>query len=471
MVDHERATRHRVQGAHVASGITFSGFNNVDFNLILNAIMQQESQPLRALEEQQTALRSRVTTFTLLANRISALEDAARALTGQGAVSAFTATSTDPAAVGASAGSLAVAGRYDIVVNELARAQVTASTSTTPDADTTVVADGGTLTIGGEAIAISGPMTLAELADAINAAADAPARASIVQSAPGTFRLVLTARSTGAANGFIITNGLTGGAGITFADTDGNGVSGDSPADNAVQATDAQILVNNIPVTSASNTLDAVIPGTTLTLYRRDPAATIVVDVAVDPSVLRSRLDAFVSAYNELVQFAADQSAAAGRGDQSSIGRDPLLRQLRSALRGALTAAYPNSGPLRYLAELGVELQQDGRLEVNETTLDDAMAGGLDDVAALLTGASGAPGALATVGALLGEYTEASGFVSEAKDQLNNRVERLEDQVLRMQERLAIRRLALQREFIAADEAMSLLRSQSGSIAAFGSLL
>jgi len=40
-----------------------------------------------------------------------------------------------------------------------------------------------------------------------------------------------------------------------------------------------------------------------------------------------------------------------------------------------------------------------------------------------------------------------------------------------MQDRLAIRRLALQKEFIAADQAMSALRSQSTSLSAFGAVI
>ena len=61
-------------------------------------------------------------------------------------------------------GSRAGPGLYDVVVQELARAQVTASTSTTHDADTTVVATGGTLTIGSVAVIIDVPMTLKGLA-------------------------------------------------------------------------------------------------------------------------------------------------------------------------------------------------------------------------------------------------------------------------------------------------------------------
>ncbi|HQZ37902.1 MAG TPA: flagellar filament capping protein FliD [Vicinamibacterales bacterium] len=442
----------------MASGITFSGFNDIDFNLILNSIMQQESQPLRALEDQQTALRSRVTTLDLLANRVSALETASDALSSASAAASFKATTSDATALGVSAGSGAVPGRYDIVVSQLARAQVTASTSTVPDADTTIVADGGTLTIGGETITLSGPVTLAQLAAAINGAADAPARASVVQSAPGSFQLVLTGKSTGEANAFAVTSGLSGGSGVAF-------------GANAVDASDAELTVNNIPITSASNTLDSVVPGTTVTLYRQDPTATVVVDVASDPSALKTRLESFVSAYNDLVKFANDQSALAGKGDQSSIGRDPVLRQLRSSLRSALTTAYPNAGSFQSLAEIGVELQQNGTLELESAKFDAAIAHGLDDVAALLGSGPAAPGAFAGIETLLQQYSGGNGLVSSAKTQLTSRMTRLDDQMARMQERLAARRLALQREFTAADEAMSLLKTQSGSLSAFGASL
>jgi flagellar hook-associated protein 2 len=281
--------------------------------------------------------------------------------------------------------------------------------------------------------------------------------------------MVLTGKSAGADNAFTVTNGLSGGAGVAFTDTNGNGVSGDSAEDNAVQASNAQLLINNIPVTSASNTLDSVIPGTTLTLYQSDPSATIVVDITADSSALQTKLEAFISAYNEIVGFAADQTTAAGRGDQSSIGRDPVLRQLRGTLRGALTAAYPNSGPLQTLAELGVELQRDGRLSLNQARFGEAIAGGTDHVTALLAGATGSPGALATIKTMLGGYTDSSGILTAAKTQLNDRASRLNEQIGRLEDRLAMRRLALQREFTAADQAMSLLKSQSDSLASFGS--
>src|SRR4029078_829361 len=137
-------------------------------------------------------------------------------------------------------------------------------------------ATGGSLTIGTEPITIAGPVTLKALVAATNADANAPATASIVATEPGKYRLVLTSKNTGEANAFTISNQLTAGT-MTFADADGNNISGDSVSDNAVNATNASLLINNIPVTGTTNTLTDAIPGVTPTLLPQDPAQTLVV--------------------------------------------------------------------------------------------------------------------------------------------------------------------------------------------------
>jgi flagellar hook-associated protein 2 len=452
----------------VGSPITFSGFNDIDFNVVLNAIMQQESQPLVALQSKQSAMKSRATTFGTLVTRASALQTAAEALSDPASIASFTATSNDPTAVAVSAGGSAFAGRYEIVVNDLARSQVMASSSAAPDGDVTVVATGGSLVIGGHSIAVGGPVTLKQLAQAINNDTAAPVRASVVQAGPGSFRLVLTAKDTGAANAFVVQNSLTGGIGVTFTDTDGDNTSGDDAADNAVTASDASLLVNNIAVTSASNTLDTVIPGSTITLYKKDPATTVVIDIAEDAGALKTKLETFITAYNDFVKFVNEQAKSATAGDPASIGRDPLLRQLRSMLRSSLNAQYTTGGTFTYLSQIGVQLTQAGTMELNASVFNDAVSGGSADVAALLAGTTGTPGALASIGTMLDEYTRSSGILLDARDQLTSAATRLNNQISAMENRLALRRAALQQEFIAADAAMSRLKNQIGSLASFG---
>jgi flagellar hook-associated protein 2 len=455
----------------MGSPITFSGINGIDFNVILSAIMRQESQPLEALQSRQAALRSRAETFATLTSRATALQQAAAKLADPSQLNGYSAKSSDASALAVDATSSAMPGRYEVVVNELAKAQVTASTTTAPDADTTVVASGGTLTIGGVTVTLTGAVTLRGLADAINATSNPPARASVVQSGPGAYRLVLTARDTGVANAFTITNNLTGGTGVTFGDADSDGTSGDSAADNAVQASDASLLVNNIAVTSPSNTIASAVPGVTITAFQKDPAKTIVVDVATDTEGLKTRVNDFVKAYNDLVKFVSDQATAAGKGDQSSIGRDPLLRQLKDQIRTTLTGQYGTGGAFSALAEVGIEFTRTGTLTLDEAKLAGAIGNGTADLEKLFSGSGGVAGAFSVLDTQLDTFTQSDGLIPGARKQMTDQASRLSDSIATMQERLAQRRAALQREFIAADRAMSQLQSQMGSLSSFGANL
>lgn len=452
----------------MGSPITFSGANGIDFNLILNSIMSQESQPLQALQTRQAQLQSRANTFGTLSTRATALQTAAAKLADATQIGGYSATSNNSAALSVSASSGAIPGRYDVVVSELARAQVTASATTAPDADSTVVASGGTLSIGGVTVTLTGAVTLRGLADAINATSNPPARAAVVQSGPGAYRLVLSAKDTGQANAFTITNGLTGGSGIAFGDSDSDGTSGDDAADNAVQASDASLTVNNIPITSASNTITSAIPGVTITAFQKDPTKTIVVDVASDSAGLKSKITDFAKAYNDFSKFVSDQVAAAGRGDASSIGRDPLLRQLKDELRSTLVSQFATGGAYSSLSQVGLGFTRTGQLELDDATLTSALASGTADVEKLFAGVSGTAGAFATLDTQLDRYTQTDGLLPGARKQMTDQASRLSGSIATMQDRLAIRRASLQREFIAADRAMSQLQSQSGSLAKIG---
>jgi flagellar hook-associated protein 2 len=446
----------------VATGVTFSGFNKVDFGGILDVMMQQASQPLVNMQNRQTALRAQMTTYDLLAARLSTIGTAAKSLGSSGELSIYKATASDPTALSVSAGAGAVPGRYDVTVQALARAQVTASATTIPDANLTVVASTGSVTIDGVVVNISGAVTLQQLAAAINNTPDIGVNAAVVRTSTDAYRLVLTGRSTGLDQAFEITSTL--GSGITFTDTDGDGISGDTDTDNAVNAANARLLFNNIQVESASNSFDEVVPGVTVDVLKADPTATISIDVSADNGALKDRVMGFITAYNELMKFAKDQTKSAFAGDSASIGRDALVRQLRNQLRDAVGADYPG-GTMTRLSEVGIEFTRTGTLELNETMFNAAMADRPDDVKALFGGASGA---FAAVDDLIDEYSQAAGLVSAAKDRLKKQSATLDNQISSMQERLAVQRAYLQREFVAADAAMTRLNNQSGALASLG---
>ncbi len=434
----------------MGSPITFSGFNNIDFNLILDSVMKQARGPLTAIENRQAGFKAQLTSLGKLTSQTNTLRQAADDLADSKAGDTVTASTTDATAVGVSSGSGAVAGRYDIVVQELARAQTTASATTLPDTNTTVAATGGTLDIGGVTVTVPGSVTLQELAATINGTADIGVNASVVQSGSGAYRLVLTGKETGADASFTVTNGLTGST-LTF-------------GANAVEATDASILVNNVQAISASNTFDSAVPGVTLTVLKKDPAETIGINVTSSPAALKTRLDTFVKSFNDVIGFFNDQQTAQAKGDAGSLARDPMVRQIRTQLRSSLTAAY-GTGDIDRLSQIGVEFTLTGTLKLNSTVFEKALTDDADGVMALLAGDDGA---FAGVVSALEVYTNTDGLLKSSKDRLTVQIRAMDTQLFQAQDRLAVQRATLQQEFIAAEIAMSRLNAQSSALAGVG---
>ena len=454
------------------AAVTFSGFNNIDFNQVVNAIMAQERQPLTRLQTQQSALETQKTAFGTLASRLTAVQSAIETLAGESSATALSATSSDPTFLSAAATGGAVEGSYDVVVTAIARRQVTASINIPPYNSTdAVVATGGTVTITGAdgtsaTITVGAVMTVKGLVDAINAS-DAPVSASVVQSAPGNYQIVLTGRNTGEANAFTVTQALTGGAGLALPDADGDGVSGDDPADNIQAARNAQFTVNGLPIVSDSNTVNEVIPGATLTLTKQDPATTVAVTVSRDTATVTGRVEKLITAYNELVGFLNDQRSASTEG-KTNIARDPLVGQLRNTLRTTLLGAHANDGDFARLAEVGIGFDQTGKMVLDKMLLQNSVTSDPAGVQRLFSGNDGRSGAFGALGDLIESYTRSGGLVADVRGRISTQVQSLTRRIDTLEIQLERRRETLQREFQAADEIMSQLNAQMSSLANLG---
>jgi flagellar hook-associated protein 2 len=446
----------------MGSPITFSGFNQIDFGSILNTIMAAERAPLTALETQRTSLNQQGTAFTTLASKLGALESALDTLTDDQGFNPFAVTSGSPDRVGVTSTGVGTAGIYEVTVTELARAQVTASTTTYASPDE-VIATAGSLGIALTGFppvnippnGVAGTMSVRQLADAINADTNSPVTASVVQAAPGQYRLVLTGRSSGSANAFTVTSSLSGGTGVTF-------------GASAVAASNAALTVNNIPITSTTNSVDDAIPGVSLSLMKKDPDATIVIDVTESADEAQKQLDEFVKAYNDLMSFVTEQGTAALAG-KSNISRDSLVRTLKMGLTDAMRSEYLGSNTdYTRLSTIGVEFELTGTIKVDAAKLKAAVLDNASAVRTLFVGTTGSEGVFGALKAQVEGYTSAGGFVQDAKDRLKDQILRIDGRLDTMEMQLELRRVALQREFIAADQLMTQLNGQGSSLQALG---
>src|SRR5581483_10700786 len=401
--------------ADVSSPITFSGFNNIDFGTIVNSLMQAASQPLVDLQTHQNNLQTRSSTFGTLASRTSSIQTAAAALANP-STPLVSASTNDSTALDATADNTATAGAWNVDVLDIARTQVTAS-STAPDTNATIVAKSGSLKFSDTlSDTLSGPVTLQGLVDAINNQDGITVHASIVQTAPSKYALVMAANNSGTAGAFTVENHLVDGddAAIHFDGT------------NATNATDADIKINGVEVKRSTNTISDAMTGVTLTVQKKTAAdQPVLLTVSPDGSALQSKINSFISSYNSFVSFVNTQDS----NDESTIGRDPLTRSLRQTLRGALISSYGGStDDYQFLGQIGIEFNRDGTMQFNATTFDEAMKSNPEGVMTLVAG-DGTTGAFAALSTTLAEYTDTNGLITSAQQQITASVGRINQQI------------------------------------------
>jgi flagellar hook-associated protein 2 len=235
-------------------------------------------------------------------------------------------------------------------------------------------------------VAVDGTMSPEDLRAAINAvAAETGVSASLLAVGPSDRRLVLTATETGRA--------------VELADAGGDGIATLMAATTLQAAQTAQFTVDGVAVERATNRVDDLLPGVAIDLYRAQPGTPVTVRIEPSLAEAKERLMAFVDAYNGLRDFVAAQSAVGSGGEVAAdavLFGDRTLRALAQELAGIVGGAVPGlpAGTLATLRDVGITLEEGGRLAVDENTLDGRLLGRLDEVRRVFefTSSASAPG-------------------------------------------------------------------------------
>src|SRR5690606_5249993 len=226
-----------------------------------------------------------------------------------------------------------------------------------------------------------GNATLAGVRDAINAA-DAGVTATIINDGVG-YRLVLAAKDTGLANAMRISVSDDGGSGLAALAYD---ASGDGPSNltETVQARNAELTIDGIAISKASNTISDAIYGVTLNLLDQ-AEKTISVSITRDNSGTKTAVDNFVKAYNDLYGMLSNMSAYNAETKQAGVLQgDSTIRSMQTSLRTMMSTALDSAGGgLSRMSDIGVTIQVDGKLKVDSAKLQKAIDDPSKDIATL----------------------------------------------------------------------------------------
>jgi flagellar hook-associated protein 2 len=325
---------------------------------------------ITALSTQQTTLGSQAGEIATITSQLASLKNAAAALSDPlGALSAQAATSSNSSVVAATAASTASAGAHTIVVTSLA---TTSSyyTNELAKSSSTIAPGIFTIQVGANAQATvtvnSSNNTLTQLADSINTQ-NIGVSASVIQDSNG-YRLALVSTSSGAPGDIAVSGNTTG---LTFT--------------KAVTGSNAALVVDGVPISSASNTVSNVINGVTLNLGSPSPNTPVVVNVSPDTSQASTAINNFVTAFNTAVTEINNQFNVASDGSGGGVlESDNSLRDVQNQLLQAVTSSIGGNNGIVNLASIGVNLDNDGTLSVDNSALSTALSSNFSSVQNLL---------------------------------------------------------------------------------------
>ncbi|REL26036.1 hypothetical protein DXX93_05260 [Thalassotalea euphylliae] len=294
-------------------------------------------------------------------------------------------------------------------------------------------------------VAIDASDDLSAIRDKINANADNfGVTANIINADSGTF-LILNSTETGTANSLTVTSSDPGLAAISTNNT------------VARAAQDAVITIDGNTITNSTNEFKNIIEDVTITANKVTDTENSIISIAQDTENGRELIDEFVSSYNAL----ADQLTGLGAPRLGRLAFDPNVRQVRQQINDVLLNTVSESN-LGNLQNLGIELNDDGKLEVSrfsseniptgEQRLSNALSNNLEEVGKLFASSKGVG---TRISSIIDNYVDSDGILSQRETSINSQLSDLSEERAAFAERLADYEARLIAQFTALDSAVA----------------
>ncbi len=345
----------------------FSGkTSGIDVASTVAELMQIERQPEAQMQQQQSDISQQISMLGVMSGDLQALYTAANSLRdATGGLQAKTATSSRNDIVTATADITAAIGNHMLTVSNLATisssySDVVPSTTQLGGSEIDVAyGDPNNPTSTDKILIPSDDNTLQQVASYINSS-DYGVTANVVTDTQGS-RLVLVSKTSGAAGNLTVTSSA-----VNF-----------TPGTAGV---DAQLNVDGVPIDSSTNTVTSALPGVTLNLASASPGTPVTISVGADTSQATQTINSFVSAYNTVMSDINSQFSVDANGNEGPLAGNSGLRSLQNQLLSAISYSVSGTGQYVNLQSMGIEMQDDGTLQVNSTVLNDALSNHYQDL-------------------------------------------------------------------------------------------
>lgn len=426
----------------------------------VNMMVKAEATPkMKQFQSQNTKLETQISSYGQLKSSLSEFKDMLekmqkdeafekRSVTINGKDQPFSAT----------ADKNAISGNFDISVQQLASEQKTTLKGASADTKFSGTLDFSVGKDGSEtfSVDIKEGSSLKDVADAINKSPDNKGvKATILAGDDGTSRLVLVGQDTGEENKFTVS-----GAGSTEL-TDMLG------GQSTQAAKDAEFTVDGQKMTSSTNKVKNAIQGITLELTDvsekvGDAYKTNRITIDYDRDGVKDSLKKFVDAYNKVIDVTTELTKYNKETKTAApLTGDSLTRTLNSEMRGILTAPDENNKDIKFLADLGITSDRDGKLQIDDKKLDEALEKHFTQAGDMFGGKDGIIGKMES---LMKDYVGTGGTLTEKDKTLQEQKSKLDSEISAFDKRMKEYEARVTAQFSALDQSIAQMNQQMSSL-------
>ena len=375
------------------SSSSSAGTSSIDVAAIVEQLMTVENKPLDKIKTQIEQKKLVISDLGTIKSKVATLQDALTFLQTPNTFNNSLASSSDATIVSATASNGAVKANHSVTVTSLATATrntVTGYASSTASA-TVDATNGFAITVAGTTYNTNGNKTVSGVvtANAVTVLGASPSITDLKNwiNGLGVNVSASVVETTGSSNWALMIQGTQTGTTNAVSYTGLTGVPATLTDTSVTAAANASFIVNGTTFSRASNSVNDVIDGLTLSLNKASATAQTI-SVGKGTDVSNDAINTLIKAYNDVMSTYKTMTANSANSDKpGNFANSPstlsFINQIKDSFAKGIS--YTANGTLKTmsLSTLGIDMQLDGTAKFNSSSFATASAAGLRDTLAL----------------------------------------------------------------------------------------
>lgn len=227
------------------------------------------------------------------------------------------------------------------------------------------------------------------------------------------------------------------------------------------------VLFEDVPVTDEDNTLDELVENVSFTIKKSELGTRVQINVDFDIDATLTGVKGFVEKYNQIVQFAGEQSKSPTEGKPGLLAGDSSIRQIMRGLQESIFPGSSGSKKYRTLADIGITTNaKTGELQMDDAKVRAALTDDYESVAQLFIRSRSGQGIGDQVAERIRTFRDpAVGVIKSRLRGLDNIIQSQDKDIEKRERQLVEKEASIKRRFAALEGQVNSLQAQGSVLA------